>query len=187
MMSRFRVTRQRRRYASRRHLASLRKLNLLSFQNNLRLWESKPVRGFDFNSFNAGDYERAVQASNDAETITSVLYPNDNTMVGKELRLKQQYFWTAASLADILRRFKNLEKPIEEFADYVAIQLNDTHPTLAIPELMRLLVDEEDVPWDRAWKIVCNTFFFTNHTVLPVSPISHQTVIAQLRFRFVVS
>ncbi|KAL5520427.1 hypothetical protein ACEPAG_9651 [Sanghuangporus baumii] len=135
--------------------------------NNLRLWESKPIRGFDFNSFNAGDYERAVQASNDAETITSVLYPNDNTMVGKELRLKQQYFWTAASLSDILRRFKNLGKTFEEFPDYVAIQLNDTHPTLAIPELMRLLVDEEDVPWDLAWKIVTNTFFFTNHTVLP--------------------
>ena len=125
------------------------------------------MRGFDLNSFNAGDYERAVQASNDAETITAVLYPNDNTMVGKELRLKQQYFWCAASLSDMLRRFKNLGKPISEFSEYNAIQLNDTHPTLAIPELMRLLIDEEDVPWDKAWKIVTNTFFFTNHTVLP--------------------
>ncbi|TDL27001.1 glycosyltransferase family 35 protein [Rickenella mellea] len=135
--------------------------------NNLRLWESKPKRGFDLNSFNAGDYEKAVQSSNSAETITSVLYPNDNTMVGKELRLKQQYFWTAASLNDIMRRFKNYGKPITEFPEYVAIQLNDTHPTLAIPELMRLLVDEEDVPWDKAWSIVTSTFFFTNHTVLP--------------------
>ncbi|KAF8439940.1 glycosyltransferase family 35 protein [Boletus edulis BED1] len=135
--------------------------------NNLRLWESKPKRGFDLNSFNAGDYERAVESSNSAAAITSVLYPNDHTTSGKELRLKQQYFWTAASLADILRRFKNLGKPITELSDYVAIQLNDTHPTLAIPELMRVLVDEEDIPWGTAWNIVTQTFFFTNHTVLP--------------------
>ncbi|KZT00396.1 glycosyltransferase family 35 protein [Laetiporus sulphureus 93-53] len=135
--------------------------------NNLRLWESKPKRGFDLNSFNAGDYERAVESSNSAEAITSVLYPNDHTSFGKELRLKQQYFWTAASLADIMRRFKNMGKPLTELPDYVAIQLNDTHPTLAIPELMRILVDEEEVPWDVAWNIITNTFFFTNHTVLP--------------------
>ncbi|PIL26155.1 hypothetical protein GSI_11910 [Ganoderma sinense ZZ0214-1] len=135
--------------------------------NNLRLWESKPKRGFDLQSFNAGDYERAVEASNSAEAITSVLYPNDHTTFGKELRLKQQYFWTAASLADIVRRFKNTDKPITEFPDYVSIQLNDTHPTLAIPELMRILVDEEDVPWNKAWEITTNTFFYTNHTVLP--------------------
>ncbi|KAK7017598.1 alpha-1,4 glucan phosphorylase [Favolaschia claudopus] len=135
--------------------------------NNLRLWESKPKRGFDLNSFNAGNYEGAVEASNSAAAITSVLYPNDHTTFGKELRLKQQYFWTAASLADILRRFKNIGKPITEFPDYVAIQLNDTHPTLAIPELMRILIDEEDQPWSTAWQIVTNTFFYTNHTVLP--------------------
>ncbi|EGO28736.1 glycosyltransferase family 35 protein [Serpula lacrymans var. lacrymans S7.9] len=135
--------------------------------NNLRLWESTPKRGFDLNSFNAGDYVRAVESSNSAEAITSVLYPDDHTTFGKELRLKQQYFWTAASLADIIRRFKNTGKSISEFPDYVAIQLNDTHPTLAIPELMRILIDEEDVTWDAAWNIVTNTFFFTNHTVLP--------------------
>lgn len=135
--------------------------------NNLRLWESKPKRGFDLNSFNAGDYERAVESSNSAAAITSVLYPNDHTTFGKELRLKQQYFWTAASLADIMRRFKNIGRPITEFPQYVSIQLNDTHPTLAVPELMRLLVDEEDVPWNAAWDIVTETFFFTNHTVLP--------------------
>jgi starch phosphorylase len=135
--------------------------------NNLRLWESKPKRGFDLNSFNAGDYEHAVESSNSAAAITSVLYPNDHTTFGKELRLKQQYFWTAASLADILRRFKNLGKLITELSDYVAIQLNDTHPTLAIPELMRILLDEEDLPWQTAWKVVTETFFFTNHTVLP--------------------
>jgi starch phosphorylase len=135
--------------------------------NNLRLWESKPKRGFDLQSFNAGNYERSVESSNSAAAITSVLYPNDHTSFGKELRLKQQYFWTAASLADMLRRFKHLEKPISQFAEYNAIQLNDTHPTLAIVELMRILVDEEEVPWDGAWTIVTNTFFFTNHTVLP--------------------
>lgn len=135
--------------------------------NNLRLWESKPKRGFDLNSFNAGNYEAAVESSNSAAAITSVLYPNDHTTFGKELRLKQQYFWTAASLADILRRFKNIGKPIQEFPDYAAIQLNDTHPTLAIPELMRILLDEEELPWDQAWQIVTNTFFYTNHTVLP--------------------
>jgi len=135
--------------------------------NNLRLWESKPKRGFDLNSFNAGDYERAVESSNSAAAITSVLYPNDHTTFGKELRIKQQYFWTAASLADILRRFKNLDKPITEFPQHAAIQLNDTHPTLAIPELMRILIDEEDLSWSAAWEIVTNTFFYTNHTVLP--------------------
>ncbi|ESK91479.1 glycogen phosphorylase [Moniliophthora roreri MCA 2997] len=135
--------------------------------NNLRLWESKPKRGFDLNSFNAGDYERAVESSNSAAAITSVLYPNDHTTFGKELRLKQQYFWTAASLADIIRRFKNTGKKITELPDLVAIQLNDTHPTLAIPELMRILIDEEDLPWDAAWTIVTNVFFYTNHTVLP--------------------
>jgi starch phosphorylase len=135
--------------------------------NNLRLWESKPKRGFDLNSFNAGDYEKAVESSNSAAAITSVLYPNDNTTFGKELRLKQQYFWTAASLADILRRYKNVGKPITLLPDYVAIQLNDTHPTLVIPELMRVLIDEEDLPWAQAWTITRNVCFYANHTVLP--------------------
>lgn len=135
--------------------------------NNLRLWESRSKRGFDLNSFNAGNYEGAVESSNSADAITSVLYPNDHTSFGKELRLKQQYFWTAASLADIMRRFKNQGKPLREFPDFVAIQLNDTHPTLAIPELMRILIDDEDLTWDQAWTIVTNTFFYTNHTVLP--------------------
>ncbi|KAG7085815.1 hypothetical protein E1B28_003353 [Marasmius oreades] len=145
--------------------------------NNLRLWESKPKRGFDLNSFNAGDYERAIESSNSAAAITSVLYPNDHTSFGKELRLKQQYFWTAASLADILRRFKNIGKPLSAFPDCklyfyrVSRVLIDvylqTHPTLAIPELMRILIDEEETPWDDAWNIVTNTFFYTNHTVLP--------------------
>ncbi|KAF8519332.1 glycosyltransferase family 35 protein [Hysterangium stoloniferum] len=135
--------------------------------NSIRLWDSQPKRGFDLQTFNAGDYEGAVESSNSANQITSVLYPNDNHSVGKELRLKQQYFWTAASLADILRRFKNLNKPLTELPDYAAIQLNDTHPSLAIVELQRILVDEEEIPWDQAWEIVTRTFFYTNHTVLP--------------------
>ncbi|KAG8982977.1 Non-essential glycogen phosphorylase, partial [Tulasnella sp. 427] len=135
--------------------------------NNLRLWDAKPKRGFDLNSFNAGDYEKAVESSNSAEALTRVLYPNDNHMVGKELRLKQQYFWTAASLADITRRFKQLGEPFSKFHEYVAIQLNDTHPTIAVPELMRIFVDEEDIPWDQAWEITQKVFGYTNHTVLP--------------------
>ncbi|KAG8941623.1 Non-essential glycogen phosphorylase [Tulasnella sp. 424] len=135
--------------------------------NNLRLWDSKPKRGFDLNSFNAGDYEKAVENSNSAEALTRVLYPNDNHMVGKELRLKQQYFWTAASLADIIKRFKQLDEPWSKFSEYVAIQLNDTHPSIAVPELMRIFVDEEHITWKDAWVITHEVFGYTNHTVLP--------------------
>ncbi|KAJ8101146.1 glycosyl transferase [Lipomyces tetrasporus] len=135
--------------------------------NNLRLWASKPTREFDFEKFNAGDYESSVRESQKAETISAVLYPNDNFYSGKELRLKQQYFWVAASLNDIIRRFKKTHRPWKEFPDQVAIQLNDTHPTLAVVELQRILVDMEGVEWDDAWNIVTNTFGYTNHTVLP--------------------
>ncbi|KAF8979683.1 Non-essential glycogen phosphorylase [Entomortierella lignicola] len=135
--------------------------------NNIRLWRSKPTKVFDLTSFNEGNYEKSVEDATNAEKITSVLYPNDNTMAGKELRLKQQYFWTAASLYDILRRFKKSMREWSDFPDQVAIQLNDTHPTLAIVELQRLLVDQEQLSWDDAWDIVTRTFAFTNHTVLP--------------------
>ncbi|KAI5452290.1 Non-essential glycogen phosphorylase [Naganishia albida] len=135
--------------------------------NNLRLWSATPIGGFDLQSFNAGDYEKAVAASSSAETITRVLYPNDNTYQGKELRLKQQYFWCSASLQDILRRFKKLDLPFTSLPDYVAIQLNDTHPTVAMPELQRILVDEEGMEFGQAWEIVCKVFSYTNHTVLP--------------------
>ncbi|KAI7829636.1 glycosyl transferase [Gamsiella multidivaricata] len=135
--------------------------------NNIRLWRSKPTKAFDLTSFNEGNYEKSVEDATNAEKITSVLYPNDNTMAGKELRLKQQYFWTAASLHDIVRRFKKSMREWSEFPDQVAIQLNDTHPTLAIVELQRLLVDEEMLSWDDAWDIVTKIFAFTNHTVLP--------------------
>lgn len=120
--------------------------------NNLRLWSSKPAQGeFDFQKFNSGDYESSVRDQQRAETISAVLYPNDNIDVGKELRLKQQYFWVAASLYDIVRRFKKTQRAWNEFPDQVAIQLNDTHPTLAIVELQRILVDIEQLEWDEAW------------------------------------
>ncbi|KAL2196749.1 glycosyltransferase family 35 protein [Corynascus similis CBS 632.67] len=136
--------------------------------NNLRLWSSKAASGeFDFQKFNSGDYESSVADQQRAETISAVLYPNDNLDRGKELRLKQQYFWVAASLYDIVRRFKKTKRPWNEFPDQVAIQLNDTHPTLAIVELQRILVDLEGLEWDEAWNIVVNTFGYTNHTVLP--------------------
>lgn len=126
--------------------------------NNLRLWSSKASGGeFDFQKFNSGDYESSVADQQRAETISAVLYPNDNLERGKELRLKQQYFWVAASLYDIVRRFKKSKRPWKEFSDQVAIQLNDTHPTLAIVELQRILVDIEGLEWDVAWDIVTNT------------------------------
>ncbi|CAG8282906.1 unnamed protein product [Penicillium nalgiovense] len=136
--------------------------------NNLRLWSSKASSGeFDFQKFNAGDYESAVADQQRAETISAVLYPNDNLERGKELRLKQQYFWCAASLFDIVRRFKKTKRAWAEFPDQIAIQLNDTHPTLAIVELQRILIDMEGLEWDEAWSIVTKTFGYTNHTVLP--------------------
>ncbi|KAA8564362.1 hypothetical protein EYC84_011306 [Monilinia fructicola] len=136
--------------------------------NNLRLWSSKAASGeFDFQKFNSGDYESSVADQQRAETISAVLYPNDNLERGKELRLKQQYFWVAASLYDIVRRFKKSKRAWKEFPEQVAIQLNDTHPTLAIVELQRILVDLEGLEWDEAWGIVTKTFGYTNHTVLP--------------------
>jgi starch phosphorylase len=136
--------------------------------NNLRLWSSKASGGeFDFQKFNSGDYESSVAEQQSAETISAVLYPNDNLDRGKELRLKQQYFWVAASLYDIVRRFKKSKRAWKEFPDQVAIQLNDTHPTLAVVELQRILLDQEGLEWDAAWEIVTSTFGYTNHTVLP--------------------
>ncbi|CAH0048922.1 unnamed protein product [Clonostachys solani] len=136
--------------------------------NNLRLWSSKASGGeFDFQKFNSGDYESSVAEQQRAETISNVLYPNDNLERGKELRLKQQYFWVAASLYDIVRRFKKSKRAWREFPEQVAIQLNDTHPTLAIVELQRILIDIEGLDWDLAWEIVTGTFGYTNHTVLP--------------------
>jgi len=135
--------------------------------NTLRLWSAKSSREFDLNYFNHGDYQRAVSDKDQSEIISKVLYPNDNVFEGKELRLKQEYFFVSASLQDILRRYKKAHDSFTEFSDKAAIQLNDTHPAIAIPELMRLLIDIEGVDWDTAWDITVKTFGYTNHTILP--------------------
>lgn len=134
--------------------------------NNLRLWEAKATHDFDFSSFNEGDYIKAVENKYETENISKVLYPNDNTVAGKELRLKQQYFFVSASLQDIIRRYKVNHYNFTRFAEKNTIQLNDTHPAIAIPELMRILLDDEGLNWDEAWDITSNTFAYTNHTVL---------------------
>jgi len=136
--------------------------------NSLRLWSARSTREFDLATFNAGDYVHAVEDKTRSENISKVLYPPDDQLAGKELRLKQQYFFVSATLQDVLRRFKKTDhRRWEEFPDKVAIQLNDTHPAVAIPGLMRLLVDREKLDWERAWEITQAVFGFTNHTVLP--------------------
>ncbi|XP_058095792.1 uncharacterized protein LOC131241132 isoform X2 [Magnolia sinica] len=134
---------------------------------NLRLWAAKPGGKDDIEAFNTGDYINAVINRQRAETISSVLYPDDRSYQGKELRLKQQYFFVSASIQDIIRRFKDSHSNFDKFPEKVALQLNDTHPSLAIPEVMRVLVDEEHLGWNRAWGIVCKIFSLTSHTVLP--------------------
>ncbi|KAI9342749.1 glycosyl transferase [Zopfochytrium polystomum] len=133
---------------------------------NIRLWSAKAIN-FDFAAFNEGNYDQSVAEQKNAENITAVLYPNDNHMVGKVLRLKQQYLFVSATLQDIIRRFKKTRAPWSQFPNQVSIQLNDTHPTLGIAELQRILVDEEGLLWDDAWDIVTHVYSFTNHTVLP--------------------
>ena len=135
--------------------------------NTLRLWSSRSPKEFDFHDFNKGDYIEAVSEKIQAENITKVLYPNDKLYLGKELRLKQQYFFVACSLHDILRRFKKSGEPWSRLPDFAAIQLNDTHPSIAIPELMRLLVDIEGLEWEKAWEITVNVMGYTNHTLMP--------------------
>ena len=136
--------------------------------NLLRLWASKASKDFDLAAFNSGGYVEAVREKAVGETISKVLYPNDKTENGKELRLVQQYFFVACSLRDILRRhFRNPVSTWANFSDKVAVQLNDTHPAIAVPELMRILLDEHQMGWDAAWDIVGRTFGYTNHTLLP--------------------
>ncbi len=135
--------------------------------NNLRLWSAKASREFNLNYFNDGDYIKAVSEKAKSENITKVLYPNDNRHEGKELRLKQEYFFVSATIQDIIRRFRKAHASFADFPDQVAIQLNDTHPAIAIPELMRILVDIESLAWDVAWDITVRTFGYTNHTILP--------------------
>ena len=136
--------------------------------NTMRLWSAKSTREFDLDYFNHGDYERAVAEKDRSETISKVLYPNDNVFEGRELRLKQEYFFVAATLQDIIRRYKRSgAADFSDFADQVAIQLNDTHPSVAILDLMRILLDVEKITWETAWAITVKTFGYTNHTILP--------------------
>jgi glycogen phosphorylase len=173
--------------------------------NTLRLWGARAVQEFDLGEFNEGDYVGAIEARARSENICRVLYPNDNVFVGRELRLAQEYFFVSATLQDIMRRYKKRYemhdrplglRPFDRFAEKVAIQLNDTHPALAIPELMRLLVDVEELDWDEAWDITTRTFGYTNHTVMPEAlerwPISllarmlprHLQIIYEINTRF---
>lgn len=134
--------------------------------NTMRLWRARATEEFDLDDFNAGDYVRAVEDKNATENISKVLYPTDHTLQGKELRLKQQYFFVSCSVQDIVRRYLYTHVGFAQFPDKVAIQLNDTHPSIAIPELMRLLVDDHLVPWDEAWSITTRVCGYTNHTIL---------------------
>jgi starch phosphorylase len=164
--------------------------------NTLRLWKAVASEEFDFQAFNAGDYIHAVANKTQSENISKVLYPNDNTPQGRRLRLEQQYFFVACSLQDIVRLYLRKHSTFEQFPDKVAIQLNDTHPALGIAELMRLLVDEYGLPWEKAWSITQRSFAYTNHTLLPESlecwPVSlfrqllprHLEIIYEINHRF---
>jgi starch phosphorylase len=164
--------------------------------NTLRLWSARSRHDFNLHKFNEGDYLNANLSALQTENITKVLYPNDNNYEGKELRLKQQYLLVSATLQDILERFKERGGDIEKLYEKVTIQLNDTHPSLAVPELMRILVDIEDIEWDKAWNITTRVFNYTNHTLMsealerwPVSLMEkllprHMEVIYEINHRF---
>jgi glycogen phosphorylase len=164
--------------------------------NTMRLWSAKSTRDFNLDYFNHGDYHLAVADKDHSEIISKVLYPNDNVFEGKELRLKQEYFFVSATLQDIIRRYRKIHDGFEHFSDKAAIQLNDTHPAIAIAELMRLLVDREGMDWDSAWNITVKTFGYTNHTILPEAlerwPVSmlervlprHLQIIYEINHRF---
>jgi starch phosphorylase len=164
--------------------------------NMLRLWRARASKEFDFQLFDIGDYARAVEQKTYSENITKVLYPNDNNPPGKELRLKQQYFFVACSLHDIIRRYRLKNEGWDHFPEKVVIQLNDTHPVVAIPELMRILVDDYLLGWERAWEITRQTFAYTCHTLMPEAlekwPVSlferllprHLEIIYEINHRF---
>lgn len=136
--------------------------------NTLRLWNAEPVEDeFDLPTFNRGDYLKAVEYKHSVERISKILYPEDNFYEGRVLRLKQQYFFVSAGLQSIIRRFKKKRRSIRKLADKVTVHINDTHPAVAVPELMRILMDEEGLGWDDAWKITTHTISYTNHTILP--------------------
>ena len=134
--------------------------------NTLRIWDAEAINNFNLDSFDKGEYEKAVEQENLARTICEVLYPNDNHMAGKELRLKQQYFFISASVQRAIAKYKETHDDIRKFHEKVTFQLNDTHPTVAVAELMRILVDEEGLEWDEAWEITRKTCAYTNHTIM---------------------
>ncbi|WP_432734692.1 glycogen/starch/alpha-glucan phosphorylase [Maridesulfovibrio sp. FT414] len=134
---------------------------------NMRLWEAQPARRFNLDLFNSGDYIRSMEDAVRSETISKVLYPNDNVSKGRELRLVQQYFFVSATIQDMMRRFNKLKLDFSELPNRSVVQLNETHPAIAIPELMRILIDEYMLNWDQAWRICRRTFAYTNHTVMP--------------------
>ena len=138
-----------------------------SICNTLRLWKAEAVESFDFRDFNVGDYYAAVEEKMRSETITKVLYPNDEPEIGKKLRLIQEYFFVSCALQDMIRICTMLGNPPDRFDTRFVAQLNDTHPAVAVAELMRLLMDEHELPWEKAWEITHNTFGYTNHTLLP--------------------
>lgn len=138
-----------------------------NYVNTLRLFGAKSTRDFNLSYFNEGEYVQAVSDKNNSELISKVLYPNDNNMQGKELRLKQEYFFVSATISDIIRRFLKKTDDFSALPRYAAIQMNDTHPAIAIAELMRVMVDIYHLPWDKAWEITCHTCNYTNHTILP--------------------
>jgi len=135
--------------------------------NNMRLWAAKATRDFDLDYFNVGNYIKAVEDKNHSENLSKVLYPDDTTYMGRELRLKQQYFFVCASLQDIMFRYLKFHQSLDQLPDKIAIQLNDTHPAIAIPELMRILLDIHHLDWDKAWGLTRRTFAYTNHTLMP--------------------
>lgn len=164
--------------------------------NNLRLWQAKATSEFNLKEFNSGNYLAAVESKNRSENISKVLYPNDTFERGRYLRLRQEYFFVSATLQDIIRKYRINHRTFNRFAEKTAIQLNDTHPVIAIPELMRILMDEASMGWDEAWDITARTFAYTNHTVVPEAmeewPVSifeqllprHLQIIYEINYRF---
>jgi len=165
--------------------------------NTLRLWKAESDNEFNYNKFNEGDFIESMDEEMEAATLTKLLYPNDNFYEGQELRFRQQYFFVSCSLQDILRRFKEFQLPLSDLPEKIAIQLNDTHPAIAIPELLRLLVDQERMTWENAWDITQRTFGFTNHTLMPEAletwPLSlfekwlprHLDIIYRINYQFI--
>ena len=136
------------------------------FVDTLRIWDAQPVESFKLDSFDKGDYQKAVEQEYLARTICDVLYPNDNNYQGKELRLKQQYFFVSASLQSMIQKYLQTHDDIKKLPEKIVFQMNDTHPTLVVPELMRLLMDEHELTWDEAWEVTTHCTAYTNHTIM---------------------